>query len=98
VNTGILNKAAMPAILWSIDPYDWKTHSKTRNIASINNAKDGDILIMHDIYETSVNSVPEIINKLREKGFTFVTITELLSLSDKNTEIRKICTKKGSCK
>lgn len=98
VNTVILNKAAMPAVLWSIDPHDWKTHSKIRNIASINNAKDGDILIMHDIHETSVNSVLEIINTLKEKWFTFVTITELLSLSERNTEIWKKCTKKGSCK
>lgn len=98
VNTGILEKVAMPAILWSIDPQDWKTLNINSNIASIKNAKDGDILIMHDIHEASVASVPAIIKKLRDNGFTFVTVSELLSLSETNTEIWKKCSKRGNCK
>ncbi len=98
VNPIILRNAGMPAILWSIDPHDWKTHSIKRNINSIANAKDWDILIMHDIHEASVASIPTIIKKLKDQGFTFVTITELLSLSDTNMQIWKTCTKKGSCK
>lgn len=57
----------MPAILWSIDPLDWKTHSKIKNIKSVENAKDGDILIMHDIHSESVESIVEIIKNLKEK-------------------------------
>lgn len=98
INTGILEKAAMPAILWSIDSHDWKTLNITKNIRGIDNAKDGDILIMHDIHETSVESIPMIIDVLRKKGFDFVTVSELLSLSKENTEVWKKCTKKGSCK
>lgn len=98
VNTGVLEKAAMPAILWSIDPRDWKTHNMKRNIASIKQAKDGDILIMHDIHEASVASVPAIIKKLRDQWFTFVTVSDLLSLSETNTQVWKKCLKQGNCK
>jgi peptidoglycan/xylan/chitin deacetylase (PgdA/CDA1 family) len=77
----------MPAILWSIDSHDWKTLNITKNIRAIDNAKDGDILIMHDIHETSVESIPMIIDVLRKKGFDFVTVSELLSLSKDNTEV-----------
>lgn len=98
VNTGVLEKAAMPAILWSIDPHDWKTHNMKRNINSIVNAKDGDILIMHDIHEASVASISTIIKNLRDRGFTFVTISELLSLSETNTQTWKKCTRKWKCK
>lgn len=77
----------MPAILWSIDSHDWKTLNITKNIRGIDNAKDGDILIMHDIHETSVESIPMIIDVLRKNGFDFVTVSELLSLSKDNTEV-----------
>ncbi len=98
VSTGMLERSAMPAILWSIDTRDWKTRNITRNIKAVTNARDGDIIILHDIHETSIESVPGIIKNLKERGFTFVTISELLSLTEKNTEIWKKCTKKGSCK
>jgi peptidoglycan/xylan/chitin deacetylase (PgdA/CDA1 family) len=55
----------MPAILWSIDPRDWKTHNKKRNIMAVSNAKDGDILIMHDIHEASIASISDIIKSLK---------------------------------
>jgi peptidoglycan/xylan/chitin deacetylase (PgdA/CDA1 family) len=57
----------MSAILWSIDTIDWKTHSIVNNIKSIENVQDGDIIIMHDIHETSVASIPTIIKILKEK-------------------------------
>ncbi len=97
VNTNILEKAAMPAILWSIDPRDWKTHNIAKDIASVKNAKDGDILIMHDIHEASVASIPAIIKNLRDRWFIFVTVSELLSLSETNTQIWKKCTRKWKC-
>ncbi len=97
INAKILEKSAMPAILWSIDPRDWRTHNIAKDIASVKNAKDGDILIMHDIHEASVASVPVIIKNLRERWFTFVTISELLSLSAENTQIWKKCTQKWKC-
>lgn len=98
VNLGIIEKSAMPIVLWSIDPRDWKTHSKKKNIAAIENVKSGDIIIMHDIHEESVASVADIIHILHEKWFTFVTVSDLLSLTESNTEIGKKCSKKGNCK
>lgn len=87
INTEILEKSAMPAILWSIDPRDWKTHDIIKDINAVKNAKDGDIVLMHDIHEASIASVPIIIKNLKDRGFTFVTISELLSLSETNTQI-----------
>ncbi len=97
INTEILEKSAMPAILWSIDPRDWKTHDIIKDINAVKNAKDGDIVLMHDIHEASIASVPIIIKNLKDRGFTFVTISELLSLSETNTQIWKKCTRKWKC-
>lgn len=98
INKNILLSVDMPAILWSIDTIDWKTHSKDSNIKSIKNIENGDIVIMHDIHESSLDSIPEMIKILKEKWFEFVTISELLWLDISNNQIGKICTKKWNCK
>ncbi|MBC7503769.1 polysaccharide deacetylase family protein [Candidatus Gracilibacteria bacterium] len=97
-NSGVLAEIFMPSILWSIDTRDWKTHNIQSDIASVEHTKEGDIIILHDIHEESVASVANIITILRAQGFTFVTISELLSLSESNQQIGKKCTKRGSCK
>ena len=68
----------MPFIIWDIDTLDWKYHNSKR-IASrvINKVKDGDIILMHDIYSATANSLNIIIPELQNRGYTFVTIPEL---------------------
>ncbi len=97
-NTGILADIAMPFAMWSIDTRDWQTHSIEKNIAGISHAKNGDILIMHDIHETSVASMSAIIADLKSRGFSFVTVSELLGLSSSNQQIGKRCYKKWDCR
>ena len=65
-------------ILWNVDTLDWKYHNSKR-IASrvINKVKDGDIILMHDIYSATANSLNIIIPELQNRGYTFVTIPEL---------------------
>ena len=68
-------------ILWSIDTLDWKT----KNPESIKNeilkhAQDGSIVLMHDIYKTSVEGALSAIPELKNRGFEFVTINEMKKL------------------
>ena len=42
--------------------------------------KDGDIVLMHDIYQTSVDAALEFIDYARSQGFEFVTVSELAML------------------
>ncbi len=67
------------AILWNVDPMDWKyknTNNIIKNITT--HTKNNSIILMHDIYKTSVESVPTIIENLRAQWYTFVTVSELL--------------------
>lgn len=67
-----------PIILWSIDTLDWKTRSKSKTVSCVmNNAKDGDIILMHDIHKPTMNAALTIIPKLRKKGYQLVTVSEL---------------------
>lgn len=72
-----------PIVLWNIDPQDWK-YKDTEKVANhiINKAKDGDIILLHDIYDTSVKATFKIIDTLKEEGFTFVTIDQLIRRND----------------
>lgn len=71
--------ADSPVVLWSVDPEDWKdTDTKRITQHILNHTGDGDIILMHDIYPTSVDSALEVVDALRERDFQFVTVEELL--------------------
>lgn len=69
----------MTKVLWSIDPEDWNTTNTDAVVnAVVKNAKDGDIILLHDIYPSSVAAALRIIDELKARGFIFVTVDEIL--------------------
>lgn len=69
----------MRVVLWSVDPLDWKTQNKNRIVRHIvSHAEDGSIILLHDVYETSVEAALEVIDTLSAEGYNFVTVDELL--------------------
>lgn len=45
----------------------------------VDNAIANDCVLLHDVHKSTVDSLPEMIKGLKEKGFTFVTVSELLA-------------------
>lgn len=77
---GVRNKAACPIILWSVDPEDWGDKNADRIAAHIvNRAQDGAIVLMHDIYPTSVEAALRAVDALHEQGYLFVTVDQLFA-------------------
>lgn len=71
--------AGLPVVLWDVDTLDWKTRDTDATVkAALSGAKPGSIVLMHDIHEPTVAAVPRIVAGLRERGFTLVTVSELL--------------------
>ena len=69
----------MPAIMWSIDTRDWQHRNAQRTINNVlSQVKDGDIILMHDVYKTSVEAALQIVDILKERGYEFVTVDKLL--------------------
>ena len=68
----------MDIVLWTVDTMDWK-YKNVNTIVSraTKNLKDGDIILMHDIYKTSALAVDKIITEIKKQGFELVTIPEL---------------------
>lgn len=78
VDSGVRRRAGCPIILWSIDPEDWNDKNTDRIVKHVvSRAKDGDIVLLHDIYSTSVEAALRIVDELHQKGFYFVTVDEL---------------------
>ncbi|AEY66855.1 putative xylanase/chitin deacetylase [Clostridium sp. BNL1100] len=78
VNNRVKSSAGAPLILWSIDTLDWKTKSKTTTVNKVvGKVKDGDIVLMHDLYKPTAQAAEAIIQNLTAKGYKLVTIDEL---------------------
>ena len=77
-NTNIKKWVGMPSIIWSVDTLDWKTRNaqSTKN-AVLNHVRDGDIVLMHDLYESTAKASQTIIPALVERGYQLVTVSEL---------------------
>lgn len=43
-----------------------------------NNVSDGDIILMHNIYDSSAEAIEEILPWLKEQGYQLVTVSQLL--------------------
>lgn len=75
----VLKAVKYPVILWSIDSRDWETRSKKKTVKNImKNVKDGDIILMHDLYEETAAAVEVIVPKLLNQGYQLVTVSEMM--------------------
>ena len=73
----VYENVPFPLIMWNIDTLDWQTHDTQSTVDSALNAKDGDIILMHDVREDTAAAVERIIPGLLERGFKLVTVSEM---------------------
>lgn len=67
-------------LTWSIDPMDWNRANAEAIAASVvRTAKDGDVVLLHDMSDSSVDAALKIMDALSARGFRFVTASELAS-------------------
>ena len=68
-------------IMWDVDPLDWKYRNASRvHEAILRSTVAGSIILAHDIHKTTVDAMPKTFDDLMEKGFKFVTVSELLAM------------------
>ena len=72
-----------PNIFWSVDTLDWKYRDTDRLVKYVSkNAKDGGIVLMHDIHKSTAKAVDGILKSLEKQGFETVTVTELSAINN----------------
>ena len=76
-----LGQMGKPAIFWSVDPQDWKTRNAQSTIDHVlSKVRDGDIILMHDIYDPTAAAAEVIIPELVNRGYQLLTISELAAM------------------
>ncbi len=75
-------RAGMRTINWDVDPRDWSTPGASA-IATrvVNHVRPGSIVVMHDgggNRSQTIAALPTILRRLRQRGYEFLTTTELL--------------------
>ncbi|WP_249301400.1 polysaccharide deacetylase family protein [Qiania dongpingensis] len=69
----------MTAVLWNVDPRDWQVQDTDTVVKHVlNHVENGSIILLHDVYGTSVEAAFQIVDALKEQGYTFVTVDELI--------------------
>ena len=67
-----------PLILWSVDTRDWSSRNADAIYEEVMaNAKDGAIIICHDLYESTAEAAERFIPDLIAQGYQLVTVSEL---------------------
>lgn len=75
-----LRETTVPLIYWTLDTEDWRVLDADKIARCIiENVRDGDIVLLHDSYETSVDAALAAIDALSGRGYAFVTVEELFA-------------------
>lgn len=68
---------------WSVDPQDWANKDTSAIRRSVlRDIRDGDVVLLHDMSDSSVDAALAIVDALQRKGFRFVTVSELARIRD----------------
>lgn len=66
-------------VFWSVDSLDWNLQNTGQIVRRVlDKVKNGDVILMHDIFPTSVEAALQIVDALQAEGYQFVTVDELL--------------------
>lgn len=79
-----VNEAGFTTVLWSLDSLDWAIKEKNAIIDNvITHVRNGDIILMHSSRSNcaTVEALGEIIQKLREMGYRFLTLDEMFKIT-----------------
>lgn len=82
ITPGTEQQITVPMVKWSVDPRDWESRDTAKVVqAVLKDAKPNSIILLHDIYPTSVDAALQIVDTLQAEGYWFVTVEELLRLN-----------------
>ncbi len=90
INKDIASSLNLTAVLWNVDSLDWSYRTKydaskcVEVICNkvINDADENDVVLFHDIYQTSVDAACKLVEYYIKQGYQLVTVSELMNALD----------------
>ena len=69
----------MIPVFWNVDSLDWKLQNKEQVLSCLSGqVKEGDVILMHDGYRSSVDAAFALVDHLQKQGFVFVNVEEMV--------------------
>ena len=79
-NKQVTDLVKVPVVLWTIDTLDWKYRDSSKLLPIIQkNIKNNDIILMHDIHQSTANGLESVLIYLKKQGYECVTVSEILA-------------------
>ena len=80
----VTESANMQAIQWSVDSLDWKDNATAESICNrvVTKVQPGSIVLFHNDAEHTPEALPNILKTLKEQGYEFVFISDLIYQGD----------------
>lgn len=89
INDTLKNNINMEIVLWNVDTLDWKLkNSKVIAKKALSDIKDGKIVLMHDIYKSTLGALKIILPELHKQGYQIVTVSELKEIQKLRNEAK----------
>lgn len=81
VNRSLKYETGRTMVTWSIDTEDWRSRDAEKVIAAVQGAAnlDGQVILLHSIYQSTVDATEVLVPWLQEQGYQLVTMTELMA-------------------
>ncbi len=87
INSTVKSVVNRPMFNWSVDSEDWKTRNADSIVAQIKqDAKDGYVILMHDLYESTAEAAERIIPWLLDQGYQVTSIEKMFKARGVITE------------
>lgn len=69
----------MMIVLWDVDPLDWTTSNTSEVVQCVvSDVNNDSVILLHDIYKSSVDAALQIVDILQKQNYEFVTIEEIV--------------------
>lgn len=90
-NATVRANTNMPMIQWNIDTLDWKTRNADTTVNTVlSQVKDGDIILMHELYSQTADATERIVPELVNRGFQLVTVSEMAAAKGRELQAGQI--------
>jgi peptidoglycan/xylan/chitin deacetylase (PgdA/CDA1 family) len=78
-NSPLPDPLGRPVVMWSVDSLDWRKRTSDAIVKEVlTDIGAGDIILMHELYQRSVDALPDILTELKNRGLTVVSVADLL--------------------
>lgn len=79
INEKVLSSVPLPHIMWSWDSRDWQVRNADMVYANVRNARDGDVVLMHDLYGFTVDGAIRAMKEMQAGDYEFLTVSQLFA-------------------